>query len=195
MIFITSGWWGSTSAFILYVFFDTELSDFHYLFLSYVLLPLPNLLWIYSFAQIFYQRSKWKLVLIWLIISIVYEIFFFIFIFTDTTRIGTRVGIFDAVANTFILFFILISFVISIITNIMFLIASLRSAEAEVRWKGKFIFMTFVVYVFATILDSTVPLNTISLFITRMLLIVSTILGYIGWTMPDRVARWLIKDS
>jgi len=77
----------------------------------------------------------------------------------------------------------------------MFLRSSLKSDEAKIRLKGKFIFVTFVIYVFATIMDSSITLTTTTLFITRMLLIISSILGYIGWTMPDRISRWLIKES
>jgi len=59
---------------------------------------------------------------------------------------------------------------------------------------GKFIFLAFILFMIGAILDSAISLNPIALLITRFILVISSILAYIGWIMPDRVAIWLLKE-
>ncbi|MFX1395187.1 MAG: hypothetical protein ACFFAH_16710, partial [Promethearchaeota archaeon] len=61
-IFITSGWWGASLSFLLYFFFYIEISDSLYLILSYFLIPISLLFWIYTFSHLVYTDIKWRIV-------------------------------------------------------------------------------------------------------------------------------------
>jgi hypothetical protein len=192
MIFITSGWWGSALTFIVYVVLDSEISDSLYIFLSYGLLPLSILFWLYSFSHLTYPNSKWKIVLIWVIISILYEIYFIILLFADPTLLAIRTTRFDSQTQPYVSLYLLLIFIITIITNSIFFKKCLKSEDKKIQWMGKFIFLAVIIFLIGAIIDSTITLNPITLFITRSLFLVSSILSYIGWIMPNRVAEKLI---
>ncbi len=194
MTFVTSGWWGSSLAFILYAFFDLELSDSLYVFISFGFLSLTTIFWVFSFAYLIYPKSKWKIFSIWLAIGILYTIFFMYFLVVDPSFLVIRVTRFDSETRNFVTWYILLILVVSLVTQIIFLHRSLQSEDARNRWKGKFIFLGFIVFLIGSILDTAIPLNPISLVITRLLLITASILNYIGWTMPERIANWIVKE-
>jgi hypothetical protein len=194
MIFVTSAWWGSAFAFIFYAFFDYELSAVAYIFISYGLVSLSSIFWLYSFGYLVYPKSKWKITGVWLAISILYTIFFMIFLFTNPSLLAIRVTRFDSETQTFVSAYVLLSLLTSLITQYIFLGRSLVSEDERIRWKGKLIFLGFIIFLIGGILDSVVALTPITLFLTRILLAISSIISYFGWIMPDRVAQWLVKE-
>ena len=193
MFFVTSAWWGSAFAFILYALFDYDLSDIAYIFISYGLVSLSSIFWFYSFGYLVYPKSKWKIVGVWLAISIVYTIFFMYFLFTNLSILAVRVTRFDSETKTFVSAYVLISLLSSLVAQYIFFRRSSGSEDKIVKWKGRFIFLGYIIFLIGGILDSIVQLNPITLFITRVLLAVSSIVSYIGWTMPEKVADWLMK--
>jgi len=195
MIFITSSWWGATLAFVLYVFFNTELSYVLYIFMSFGFMWVASLLWMYAFSYLVYPKSKMKITSIFLVISILYMILFIIFLTTNPSLIATRVGRFDTENGSYTLIFSLFNLTVSIITNIIFLKHCLRSDDPKIQWRGKLIFISLILFTIGAIFDSAATINPISLFIVRLILVLSSILGYIGWIMPDRIANWLIKEE
>ena len=194
MVFITSAWWGASLAFIMYFVFNSELSDVSYIFISYGLVSLASIFWIFSFGYLVYPKLKWKLLSIWLAISIVYTIFFMYYLFINPSFLAERITPFDSETRYFVSGYVLLSLLMSLITQIIFLRVSLQSNDPRIRWKGKFIFLGLIVFLIGAILDSVIALDPVTLFITRILLVISSILGYIGWIMPERVANWLIKE-
>ncbi|MFX1443159.1 MAG: hypothetical protein ACFFHV_07080 [Promethearchaeota archaeon] len=194
MLFVTSGWWGSALAFIMFVVFNLELSDFFYIFISYGFVSLSSIFWLYSFAYLVYPKSKWKILSVWLAISILYTILFIYYILIDPSVLAIRITRFDTETRYFVAGYILLSLLISLITQAIFLKGSISSKDKRIRWKGKFIFLGFSIFLIGAVLDSVVPLTSITLLITRILLITSSIVSYIGWIMPERVANWLVKE-
>lgn len=194
MIFVTSAWWGSAFAFIFYVLFDYELSDVAYIFISYGLVTITSIFWLYSFGYLVYPKSKWKITGAWLAICIVYTIFFMYFLFTNPSLLAIRVTRFDSETQTFVSLFVLLSLLTSLITQYIFFKRSTVSNDNKVIWKGRLIFLGFILFLIGGILDSVVQLNPLTLLLTRMLLVASSIISYFGWIMPDRVANWLVKE-
>ena len=194
MIFVTSAWWGSLSAFLLYVLFDYEISDITYIFISYGLVSITSIFWFYSFGYLVYPKSKWKIVGVWLTISIIYTIFFMYLLFTNLSLLAIRVTRFDSETKTIVSGYVLLSLMLSLITQYIFFRRSKASKDKTIKWKGRFIFVGFLIFLIGAILDSVFQLTPITLFLTRILLVISSIVSYIGWTMPDRVANWLVKE-
>ncbi|MFX1393141.1 MAG: hypothetical protein ACFFAH_06145, partial [Promethearchaeota archaeon] len=91
--------------------------------------------------------------------------------------------------------FMLFALGLMLFTNTNFLIFSLRSTNLIIKWKGKLIYTSIILFLFGTILDTSIPLNTTSLFITRCILVLSSIISYIGWTMPKKIERWIIARN
>jgi len=46
----------------------------------------------------------------------------------------------------------------------------------------------------ASLLDTTITVSITSLAITRSLLMGRIVFSYLGWLLPDRIAKWLIKE-
>jgi len=193
IIFATSGWWVSLSSIWIYIFFGIEL-PLETWFLFQAITPITTILWIYTFTYLLYPKSKWKIVGIIVAITLVWEIFFIIYIFTDPSLIGTKVSKFDLQYSFFVFGFVIFTLIISIITNIIFLRQSLISDSKTVRWRGIFIFTSTMLFIIGAFLDTGIPLNPISLLITRSILFLSAVFAYFGWVMPDWIKRRLIKE-
>ena len=194
MIFVTSAWWGSAFAFVFYVLFDYEISDVAYIFISYGLVSITSIFWFYSFGYLVYPKSKWKIAGVWLAFSIVYTIIFMALLFTNPSLLAVRVTRFDSETRTIVSLYVLLSLLLSLITQYIFFRRSTSSEDKRIKWKGRFIFFGFIMFLIGGILDSVFQLTPTTLFLTRMMLVISAIISYIGWVMPDKVANWLVKE-
>jgi hypothetical protein len=83
------------------------------------------------------------------------------------------------------------------VTGLIFGKESLNSKDTTVNLKGKFLLSAFVLFAIAAALDSIFTVQTsygiILKIIARIMLMVSSILFYIGFIMPERIENWLIK--
>lgn len=209
MIFVSSGWWAALSAFLLFILFDFYFPTTLFLVLSYGLTPISHLLWIYAFGYLVYPKSKWKFFLIFAVISGLYELYFWYFIITDPAVIGTRTDqfIYDGI-SPLIQLYILYIIVVSLITIYIFAKECLRSDNPKTKWRGKFLVYSMItlaantvlaivlgIYAETLILIFVPPYDITLLLVMNILIYLSTILSYIGWIMPDRVLKWLTKES
>ncbi len=194
LVFLTSPWWGSGLSFLSLLFFNVNLSDTAYIVISYGLIPITSLLWMYSFGLLVYPHARRKIFFVYLAFNLVYLIIFFYLLNISPSLLAIRVSELDSETQLFVSSFVLITLAISLITNFLFMKNSLLSEDPRVRWKGKIIFMALSIYVIGAILDSVVSLTPITLIITRTILMLASVLSYIGWILPERIARILIRE-
>ena len=71
---------------------------------------------------------------------------------------------------------------------------SLISEQPKIRLKGKLIFIAISIYTIGAILDSIISLTAVTIIITRTILTSSSIISYIGWMLPEKIAKVLIKN-
>lgn len=195
MIFVSNGWWGSALAFVLYALFNFEISDTLYIFISYGLSPIAFMFWTYTFCHLVYRKLKWQIVGVFLAISVLYEIFFFTFLFSNPSILAERVARSDSEANLYVFSYLIFILLTTLITYTIFFRQCLKSENSKIRLKGLFIYIGIIIFIIGTFIDAFISLTILTLFITRMILIFSGILTYIGWVMPNRVAKWIIKDQ
>lgn len=208
MLFVSSGWWAALASFVLFILFDFYFPTTLYLGLSYGLTPVSHLLWIYAFGYLVYPKSKWKLFLIFAVISGLYEIYFWYFLITDTAVIGTRPAQFIFEVSPLIQLYILYIIVVTLITISIFVRECLRAENPKTKWRGKFLLYSTILLAANTVLSIILaiiigPVEASQLTATQLALLIigniliyaSTILSYIGWIMPDRVLKWLIKET
>jgi hypothetical protein len=193
-IFLSSVWWASAFSFLFLITFNYLLDTFTYLFLGNFFVPFALVCWIYSFLEFGYPHLKKKIMTLVLIICIPYQIFMFIFLLMDPSIIGTRIGLFYYKPNLYALIFQISAILIVIITGILFSIKSIKSADPRIKWKGKFFLMAILTFVVGGTLDMGFTLNPVILVIDRLILMLSSILFYLGFLLPDKIAKWLIKD-
>ena len=193
-VFLSSVWWASAFAFLFLIVFNYMFDDFTYLFLGNFFVPFSLVCWIYSFLEFGYPHLKKRIMILVLIICIPYEIFMVIFLLTDPSIIGTRLGLFYYQPSLYTLIFQISAVLIVIITGILFSIKSIKSADPRVAWKGRFFLMAIFTFAVGGLLDMGFTINPIILVIDRIILMVSSVLFYLGFLLPDSIAKRLNKD-
>lgn len=191
-IFMSSAWWGVALQFITYGFFNYKLSAFQYLFIANVFIPIALICWIYSFCNIINPKLKKNFFLIILVFFIVWEIFLLISLFIDTELVGTIEGTFDSTHSKIQLIFVVSAIVIFLCTGVFFSIKSIKIDDPEIKWKGLFLLIAWCSFTIGALLDAALPLTAITLIIVRLILISSSIEFYLGFFLPEKLAKRLI---
>ena len=73
-----------------------------------------------------------------------------------------------------------------------FSVKSIKVDDPEIKWKGKFLLIAWFSFTIGAILDAALPLTEITLIIVRLILISSSIEFYLGFFLPDQLAKRLI---
>ena len=196
-ILLCSPWYSSAITFLTYVFFNYTIDERAYLLIANVPIAPGLLCWIFSFVNILYQENKSRKLIILAIytpICVIYEIFLLYFLFTNVGVVGTVEGLFNSRYNLFALIFDIFTLISVLITGLIFSIKSMRVDNSEIQWKGRFLLIAFVFFSIGAFLDAAIPNIGITIVIGRILLIISAIAYYLGFFLPDRLAKLLIKS-
>ncbi len=194
-ICLSSPWWSAPFSFLSYIFFGV-LWEIHVFFLiGNIFIPVAIICWIYSFAKMAYVKAKKILLIVYSLISIIFIIFFLIFMVIDVNVIGEFDGTFDARYLSFTRIFQAFAIISALITGVLFALKSLKSKDPKVQWKGRFLLIAFISFAISAILDSGFELGITGVIIIRLLLISSAIEYYLGFLLPDRIAKWLIRND
>jgi len=97
--------------------------------------------------------------------------------------------------NSFTRIFQAFAILSALLTGVLFALKSFKSGDATIRWKGRFLLIAFISFSAAAILDSGFALGIIGVIIIRLLLISSAIEYYLGFLLPDRIAKRLIRND
>jgi hypothetical protein len=159
----------------------------------HLLPPLGLILWIYSISLLLYPKSLKKIVSIFAVICTIYDFLILYYLLTDPFLLGRRTGM--TLNETYLLInsFLLFSVLLIVITTILFTQQSLKSDDPKIRWKGKFILIGTILFLIAGTIGIIIPDSFFQIILTRTIYIISSIASYIGWLLPKRVAKWLIK--
>ena len=180
-VFLSSGWWGSAFSFLAILLFKTPLTLFQYLFISNVFLPLVLIVWIYSFCHTIYPSLEKMGLIITLLVVIPFEILLIILLFTNPQSIGRFEGIFDVVSSPFLQTFEIVLIITMLITGLMFSIKSMKVDDSSIKWRGRLLFIAFVLLAIAGLSDSLIIGGPFFLVIMRFVLISSAIVYYLAF--------------
>ncbi|MBD3255119.1 MAG: hypothetical protein GF383_08495 [Candidatus Lokiarchaeota archaeon] len=190
---ISTPWMHGAIAFVL-LFFNIILMEEIRFIIGYVFIPVITVLWLHVFTNFLHKEKKKLILLLYAIICLVCEILFFTFLVTNRVAlIGYFERTFSAVYRPFVRFTLLFFLATALITFLLFAKQSLKSGDAEVRLKGKFLIVAFLTYVACAILDSFFLFDPVTVVLVRLFLISSAIEFYFGWIMPDWLKRRLSK--
>ena len=121
---IASAWWGVAFQFITYGFFNYRLTDFQYLLIANVGIPIALICWIYSFTKIMNPKLKKKILLIVLVYVAFWEVFLLISLIINTELVGVVDSLFNSTHSRIQLIFVFAAVFIFLITGIVFSIKS-----------------------------------------------------------------------
>ncbi len=190
---IVSPWWPSSLSFLIALTNNGRgLVDNPeiYFIVGNVLIPLFVLLWISAYTELLAKKHQKIIILIFVIYGVIFELVFWVSLLIDPRSIGVLKGPVDVDYESTILVFLLITIVVLLVTGVKFGKASLTpDAAPDVRLKGKLLISAIIIWAVGALLDSAIPLNLVTLPITRILLITSSILFLGGWILPN----WMRK--
>ncbi|TFG06059.1 MAG: hypothetical protein EU539_08715 [Promethearchaeota archaeon] len=197
-IFLSSAWWGSAIIFFLILSNLPLIYEFD-LLIEHVFLPVGLILWTYSFCEVSYPHLKKTLLPLIIILGTLYEVLLLYFLLTDPAVIGRQTGEYETTKTIFTQSFTAIILAVFIITGVIFSMKSLQTNDLRIVWKGRFLLVAFVSMAIGAVLNliwdfNILPKNAITLVIIRIFLIVSSIFYYLGFHLPEGLARRLIKE-
>ncbi|TXT61958.1 MAG: conserved membrane protein of unknown function [Promethearchaeota archaeon] len=166
-----------------------------------IVIPPFVILWILALNKLTGIRDIFKKILLIsaIILSVVFELFIFVFLSIDSPLVGKVSETREYTVNwsTYVNLLLIVLLVFILVTGLIFGKESLNSKDTTVNLKGKFLLSAFVLFAIAAALDSIFTVQTsygiILKIIARIMLMVSSILFYIGFIMPERIENWLIK--
>ncbi len=194
-ILISCPWWPSSLSFLIALTNGSGLSSPIYFLLGNFVIPLAIIFWFLAFTEFLYTEKRKLFLVIFTIYGLIFEIVLFSLLFLNPSLIGTLNPPVDVSYKSFILLYLLSSVSIVAITGIMFARLSMKSKDAEVNLKGKFLVLSFITFLIGAILDSAMPLNAVTIVITRLILITSAIFWYGGFLLPRWMKKYLLKEA
>ena len=158
VITLSSPWWPVAIQFILYSFFDIIMDARSYLFLTYWLVPLGMILWLWVvYEMVYYKNKKYIAFFIWSVISCVgFYVFIMINLFVNTPLIGSKEGYMNVTFGPIALYLSMYGLTINLISGGVFFYKSRKSnpGNKEVSLKAVFMLLGFVFFTFSAIFQS-----------------------------------------
>lgn len=192
-IFIVCPWYPGGISFLMYLFTTQNLTEIPYFTIGNVFIPIALLLWIIVITEFLELKRKKLLIYSFIVYGIFFEIMFFLLLSIDPALIGYLKGITDVQYNLFIIGYSLIALIIMLITGILFTRQSLKSSDETIRLKGKLLLTAFLLYIIGAGLDTSIPLNFLSLSIYRTLEVLSAIFFYGGFYLPAWIKKIFLR--
>ncbi len=195
---MTVPWLPDSINFILFLTSNPFLSVEAYLIIGNSFLMVFVILWLVAFIKLLHIENKKNLILgIAIALSIVFEIFFFILLSINTDLIGISYGPFHYSFSDFIVLYMVSMILIVLVTGLKFGAVSLKSGDPAIVLKGKFLITAFITFTLGAILDAMLSpmLIPITVVLTRVILISSSILFYIGFILPNWVKKIFLKEK
>lgn len=198
VIFTMSPWYPSGLGYIFWLFTSQEIVYPVYVLLGTLGVPIALYSWLQIYMPALHPKQKNLVTIITIVISIAFYIYLFVFLFAlgdpvDSIFIGIKRSAIDIDYKGFMLGYLAFSLLVSTITGNDFSIASLKVKDNPViKWKGRFLILSFNLFAIGGIGDGFLPLNPFTLVIFRTILMLSSTFYYIGFIMPGWFKR-LIK--
>ncbi|MBN1800287.1 MAG: hypothetical protein JW891_02215 [Candidatus Lokiarchaeota archaeon] len=199
-ILLTTAWWGDSISFLTMTIggdVKYQLADPIYFFLANAFIPFMFYTWIQAFGDIVLKtkdKLRKSLVCIMVVMGILFEIYFLASFLTDYSSIGTRKSPYYADWNDIVDVFILFASLSFVVTGIIFSYIALEADNREIRLKGKFLLVAFIVFTSGAIIETFfVDFGEIIVVISRLCGIISAISFYIGFVLPRFIKELFIR--
>ncbi|MFX0070602.1 MAG: hypothetical protein ACFFAO_05865 [Candidatus Hermodarchaeota archaeon] len=194
-ILMTSGWWRITFNFPLVILFDTEVPHIIGITIDSIFIPIGVLCWMYSFCVLVYPKYMKPIMIIYSIICGIFEILIITFIIINPDLVVIIYSTFNSKYTLIPYIFMIFAILTFLITGLLFTKKSFKSEDPKIRWKGRFLFLAFLLFTIGAIFDSGINMDAFTLVIIRSILILSSISYYLGFLLPDKITNWLIKEK
>lgn len=195
-IFLVSAYWSDAIQFIATTIFGVQLNPYLYYFIANAFIALIHIVWMYAISDFLFPNRKKLLVTLFSIEAVVYEVFFLVLFFLNPGLIGDQKSLFVVEWAIWIQIYLLLSIALFLITGFLFARQSLKSQQKDLKLKGRFLIVAFVLFTIAAVIDvigAETP-TEITIFLARTFLIASSICFYIGFIMPHFIKKLFISE-
>ena len=186
-ILIVCPWYPFMISFFVGLATDNALPLQTYVLLGNLLVPPGILVGVAAFTELLYHDSQKTLCIVFGIIAILMEIFIVYLIIFNPSFIGILNDRVDFEYSLFFQAYLLSMLLIILIAGILFSRKSLLADDKMIKLKGKFLLVAFITFSIGTAMEATVPLNYVTLVITRLFLLLSALCFYGGFILP----KWM----
>ena len=195
IILSVAPWMAGGISFLTFIFFGFVIQLELYLFIAYGIILFANLCMIYAIISLLYPEYLKKTVFIYLIIAIAFDILLLYLLFTNVSLVGERSGKFDVEGASITSIVVLFVLATALAVRILFIKEFSKSESRILQWRGRFILVEASLMIIGGIMDGILQLTIATLIFVRILLVLRLLFLYLGWLLPNRVAKWLIKEA
>ncbi|TFF69343.1 MAG: hypothetical protein EU516_00080 [Promethearchaeota archaeon] len=194
VIFTISPWYPSGFGYVYWLITNEVIPYPIYVLLGTLGVPVALFSWFQIYIPALHPRIKKPVIAITAILSIIYYVYVFFFLFFApaapvTNLIGIKQSVIDIEYKGFALIFLAFSLLVSTITGNEFAINSLKNEEKLIKWKGRFLVLSFNFFAIGAIGDGFLELTPITLIIFRVFMVLSSTFYYLGFILP----KWMRK--
>jgi hypothetical protein len=153
--------------------------------------------WFYSFTELAVVSYKKEIRYVSIIFFIILELITISILIIDYELIGSPIPgkSYEYSHTTLNLVVDLIALVLVLITGILFSHQSMLSENIKIKWKGRFLLISFISFTIGSIMNGLlhiiIPMNALSIILIRIILISSAIEYYLGFFLPDVILKYL----
>ena len=194
IIFTMSPWYPSGLGYIYWLFTNNVIIYPVYVLLGTLGVPIALIAWFQIYTPALHPRLKYPLIAGTATLSVIYYIYVLFFLFYAAgapieTLIGIKENAIDIEYKAFAFIFLAFSLLVSTITGNEFSIHSMKDKDKTIKWKGRFLILSFNLFAIGAIGDGFLPLTTTTLIIFRIIMVLASTLYYVGFIMP----KWMKK--
>ncbi len=191
---IANPWIPDAITFIMILLTGAPLNPILYFIIGFAFFPALVLFWLIAFKEVVFANKYKLFIFAYIVLNIIFEIGFFFLLFTDIEQVGVHITPFQVEFGIFMIVYFLIMVVIALITGMIFSIRSWKFDEPIIKLRGKFIFLAYITFCTAVVVDTVLgATDPIWIIFNRILLMISGILFYIGFMLPERIRKIFIK--
>lgn len=203
-LFVGIGWigmgstfFGISTRFIVFLLSDILLIDELIFLIVNPFLPIPLICWLIAMTNLLKVKrlNRNILLMLFVVFSIIFEVMFFYYLLTDPRLIGRFTGILIVEWSLFstISFMLFIGTVL--VSGMIFAYKSLKSQIEEIVLKGKLLLLAFISFTIYGAMDLSLPSIPLVIIISRLILVSSSIVFYMGFMLPKWTKRLFIKEK
>ena len=195
---ISSPWWPSCVSFLIAISTGTDgLMDYPeiYFLIGNVIPPIFSIIWVAGFTELVYPKKQKAFVIIAILIEMLFQVFFIYFLITNPALIGELQSPVDVQYRGFVALHFLYFLIVILFGGFSMAKDALKSEDKEIKLKGKFLVIAFILFFIGAFFDAMMPLNFITLTIARLCLISSSIFIYFGYILPNFIKRRFIRET
>jgi hypothetical protein len=181
-------WWASSFAALTYLIYGVGFPVNVYILTNFSFIAVFLIIWLLAIKDLLSIKKFNIVIILVLIYTVIYETIILYYLATDVSVLGVLLSPVDIDLGLLLIVYLLINLVIFIVFGFYFAIQSLKSEVPEVKLKGKLLLLAFILYLLGATLDILISFPP-----NRLILILSGILFYIGFLMPNAIKKRFIK--